>query len=75
MGFTALEWYFDDVGSNLEGKPIWEVRTRYWKLREGENRLSVLLEGIPHVVERAVTRPWRPRVSRGLDLSKMLSEP
>ncbi|KAK8515215.1 hypothetical protein V6N12_019263 [Hibiscus sabdariffa] len=30
-----------------QGKPIWEVRTRYWKLREGENRLSVLLEGIP----------------------------
>ncbi|KAL4377076.1 hypothetical protein GQ457_02G027380 [Hibiscus cannabinus] len=20
-----------------QGKPIWEVRTRYWKLREGEN--------------------------------------
>ncbi|KAL4333308.1 hypothetical protein GQ457_07G005700 [Hibiscus cannabinus] len=30
-----------------QGKLIWEVRTRYWKLREGENRLSVLLEGIP----------------------------
>ncbi|KAK8502235.1 hypothetical protein V6N12_038553 [Hibiscus sabdariffa] len=30
-----------------QGKPVWEVRTRYWKLREGENRLSVLLEGIP----------------------------
>ncbi|KAL4362805.1 hypothetical protein GQ457_04G023620 [Hibiscus cannabinus] len=44
--FTALEGYFDDVGSILEGKPIREVRTRYWKLREGENRLSVLLEGI-----------------------------
>ncbi|KAL4339376.1 hypothetical protein GQ457_08G024930 [Hibiscus cannabinus] len=74
-----------------QGKPIWEVRTRYWKLREGETRVSVLLEGIPlgremrcwpcgghdtmHVVERAVTRPRRPRVSRGLDLSKMLSEP
>ncbi|KAK8544911.1 hypothetical protein V6N13_123219 [Hibiscus sabdariffa] len=29
-----------------QGKPVWEVRTRYWKLREGENRLSVLLEGI-----------------------------
>ncbi|KAL4367702.1 hypothetical protein GQ457_05G020670 [Hibiscus cannabinus] len=30
-----------------QGKPIWEVRTRNWKLREGENRLSGLLEGIP----------------------------
>ncbi|KAL4308327.1 hypothetical protein GQ457_01G020820 [Hibiscus cannabinus] len=29
-----------------QGKPIREVRTRYWKLREGENRLSGLLEGI-----------------------------
>ncbi|KAK9034362.1 hypothetical protein V6N11_050529 [Hibiscus sabdariffa] len=29
-----------------QGKLIWEVRTRYWKLREGENRVSVLLEGI-----------------------------
>ncbi|KAL4378458.1 hypothetical protein GQ457_02G023120 [Hibiscus cannabinus] len=28
------------------GKPIWEVRMRNWKLREGENRLSGLLEGI-----------------------------
>ncbi|KAL4284414.1 hypothetical protein GQ457_16G017280 [Hibiscus cannabinus] len=32
------------------GKPIWEVRTRNWKLCEGENRLSGLLEG------EAVTR-------------------
>ncbi|KAL4339323.1 hypothetical protein GQ457_08G024110 [Hibiscus cannabinus] len=46
MGFTALEGYFDDVGSILEGKPIWEVRMRNWKLREGENRLPGLLEGI-----------------------------
>ncbi|KAL4280028.1 hypothetical protein GQ457_03G017370 [Hibiscus cannabinus] len=29
-----------------QGKPIWEVRTRNWKLREGENRLSGFLEGI-----------------------------
>ncbi|KAL4368010.1 hypothetical protein GQ457_05G020140 [Hibiscus cannabinus] len=29
-----------------QGKLIREVRTRYWKLREGENRLSGLLEGI-----------------------------
>ncbi|KAL4379780.1 hypothetical protein GQ457_02G028320 [Hibiscus cannabinus] len=29
-----------------QGKPIREVRTRNWKLREGENRLSGLLEGI-----------------------------
>ncbi|KAL4325833.1 hypothetical protein GQ457_11G025660 [Hibiscus cannabinus] len=29
-----------------QGKPIWEVRTRNWKLRGGENRLSGLLEGI-----------------------------
>ncbi|KAL4298049.1 hypothetical protein GQ457_12G011270 [Hibiscus cannabinus] len=27
-------------------KPIREVRTKYWKLREGENRLLGLLEGI-----------------------------
>ncbi|KAL4295317.1 hypothetical protein GQ457_12G015990 [Hibiscus cannabinus] len=47
-GFTALEGYFDDVGSifGKHGKPIWEVRTWNWKLREGENRLSRLLEGI-----------------------------
>ncbi|KAK9006555.1 hypothetical protein V6N11_018892 [Hibiscus sabdariffa] len=25
-----------------QGKPVWEVRTRYWKLREGENRLFVV---------------------------------
>ncbi|KAL4304048.1 hypothetical protein GQ457_10G011470 [Hibiscus cannabinus] len=31
---------------NKQGKPIWEVRTRNWKLWEGENRLSGLLEGI-----------------------------
>ncbi|KAL4361804.1 hypothetical protein GQ457_04G016310 [Hibiscus cannabinus] len=29
-----------------QGKSIWEVRTRNWKLRGGENRLSGLLEGI-----------------------------
>ncbi|KAL4273656.1 hypothetical protein GQ457_13G015190 [Hibiscus cannabinus] len=29
-----------------QGKLIWEVRTRNWKLREGESRLSGLLEGI-----------------------------
>ncbi|KAL4360560.1 hypothetical protein GQ457_04G016390 [Hibiscus cannabinus] len=29
-----------------QGKPIWEVRTRNWKLRGGENRLSGLLEGV-----------------------------
>ncbi|KAL4334005.1 hypothetical protein GQ457_07G001290 [Hibiscus cannabinus] len=29
-----------------QGKPIWEVRMRNWKLREGESRLSGLLEGI-----------------------------
>ncbi|KAL4388467.1 hypothetical protein GQ457_09G019630 [Hibiscus cannabinus] len=28
------------------GKPIREVRMRYWKLREGESRLLGLLEGI-----------------------------
>ncbi|KAL4303930.1 hypothetical protein GQ457_10G012510 [Hibiscus cannabinus] len=32
--------------SDSKGKPIWEVRTRNWKLREGENRLSGLLEGV-----------------------------
>ncbi|KAK8614866.1 hypothetical protein V6N13_068655 [Hibiscus sabdariffa] len=29
-----------------QGKPIWEVRTKNWKLRGGEDRLSGLLEGI-----------------------------
>ncbi|KAL4378150.1 hypothetical protein GQ457_02G029990 [Hibiscus cannabinus] len=29
-----------------QGKPIWEVRTRNWKLRGGENRVSGLQEGI-----------------------------
>ncbi|KAK8478802.1 hypothetical protein V6N11_060064 [Hibiscus sabdariffa] len=29
-----------------EGKPAWVVRTRNWKLRGGENRLSGLLEGV-----------------------------
>ncbi|KAL4368876.1 hypothetical protein GQ457_05G007090 [Hibiscus cannabinus] len=29
-----------------QGKLIWEVRTRNWKLWEGENRLSGLLDGI-----------------------------
>ncbi|KAL4342068.1 hypothetical protein GQ457_08G019040 [Hibiscus cannabinus] len=32
-----------------QGKPIREVRTRNWKLRGGENRLSGLLEGVSHV--------------------------
>ncbi|KAK9046370.1 hypothetical protein V6N11_052259 [Hibiscus sabdariffa] len=27
-----------------QGKPIWEVRTKNWKLRGGEDRLSGLLE-------------------------------
>ncbi|KAL4335506.1 hypothetical protein GQ457_07G005400 [Hibiscus cannabinus] len=49
-----------------QGKPVWLVRTRNWKLRGGENRLSGLLE--------VVTRPRRPRVSRGFDLSGMLSD-
>ncbi|KAL4385382.1 hypothetical protein GQ457_15G019460 [Hibiscus cannabinus] len=29
-----------------QGKPAWVVRTKNWKLREGENRLSGLLEGV-----------------------------
>ncbi|KAL4309205.1 hypothetical protein GQ457_01G017760 [Hibiscus cannabinus] len=29
-----------------QGKPAWVVRTRNWKLRGGENRLSGLLEGV-----------------------------
>ncbi|KAL4297629.1 hypothetical protein GQ457_12G012070 [Hibiscus cannabinus] len=29
-----------------QGKPVWVVRARNWKLREGENRLSGLLEGV-----------------------------
>ncbi|KAK8576585.1 hypothetical protein V6N13_032505 [Hibiscus sabdariffa] len=50
-----------------QGKPIWEVRTRNWKFREGESRRSGLLEGVSHVVESAVTRPRRPRESRVRD--------
>ncbi|KAL4334363.1 hypothetical protein GQ457_07G010880 [Hibiscus cannabinus] len=57
-----------------QGKPVWVVRARNWKLRGGENRLSGLLEGVSHATERVVTRPRRPRVSRGFDLSGMLSE-
>ncbi|KAL4383472.1 hypothetical protein GQ457_15G022970 [Hibiscus cannabinus] len=76
-GFTALEGYFDVIGSILEvgndvlllvdfaasfdskmgclysvfdakkqGKPVWVVRARNWKLRGGEHRLSGLLEGV-----------------------------
>ncbi|KAL4376689.1 hypothetical protein GQ457_02G042040 [Hibiscus cannabinus] len=56
-GFTALEGYFEVIGSILEvgndvlllgngwGKTVWVVRARNWKLRGGENRLSGLLEG------------------------------
>ncbi|KAL4366855.1 hypothetical protein GQ457_05G027910 [Hibiscus cannabinus] len=29
-----------------QGKPVWVVRTRNWKLRGGENRLSGFLEGV-----------------------------
>ncbi|KAL4324659.1 hypothetical protein GQ457_11G031840 [Hibiscus cannabinus] len=29
-----------------QGKPVWVVRTRNWKLRGGENRLSGVLEGV-----------------------------
>ncbi|KAL4333969.1 hypothetical protein GQ457_07G004550 [Hibiscus cannabinus] len=29
-----------------QGKPAWVVRTKNWKLWEGENRLSGLLEGV-----------------------------
>ncbi|KAL4289548.1 hypothetical protein GQ457_14G014080 [Hibiscus cannabinus] len=32
-----------------QGKPIWEVRMRNWKLREGENRLSGLIEDKPSI--------------------------
>ncbi|KAL4368201.1 hypothetical protein GQ457_05G034790 [Hibiscus cannabinus] len=57
-GFTALEGYFEVIGSILEvgndvlllgngwGKTVWVVRARNWKLRGGENRLSGLLEGV-----------------------------
>ncbi|KAL4281232.1 hypothetical protein GQ457_03G019390 [Hibiscus cannabinus] len=58
-GFTALEGYFDVLGSILEvGNDVlllgngwvmirvWVVRARNWKLRGGENRLSGLLEGV-----------------------------
>ncbi|KAL4388637.1 hypothetical protein GQ457_09G006570 [Hibiscus cannabinus] len=32
-----------------QGKTVWVVRARNWKLRGGENRLSGLLEGIASV--------------------------
>ncbi|KAL4319681.1 hypothetical protein GQ457_18G005250 [Hibiscus cannabinus] len=53
-----------------QGKPVWVVRTKNWKLRGVENRLSGLLKGVSVIV----TRPRRPRVSHGFDLSGMLSE-
>ncbi|KAL4376939.1 hypothetical protein GQ457_02G032720 [Hibiscus cannabinus] len=31
-----------------QGKTVWVVRARNWKLRRGENRLSGLLEGVSH---------------------------
>ncbi|KAL4369415.1 hypothetical protein GQ457_05G029070 [Hibiscus cannabinus] len=31
-----------------QGKTVWVVRARNWKLRGGENRLSGLLEGVSH---------------------------
>ncbi|KAL4383589.1 hypothetical protein GQ457_15G017170 [Hibiscus cannabinus] len=37
-------YYVFDV--KKQGKPVWVVRTRNWKLRGGENRLSRLLEGV-----------------------------
>ncbi|KAL4297033.1 hypothetical protein GQ457_12G015730 [Hibiscus cannabinus] len=44
-----------------QGKPIWEVRTRNWKIREGENRLSGLLEGIPIASLGKARRQGGPR--------------
>ncbi|KAL4311407.1 hypothetical protein GQ457_01G025710 [Hibiscus cannabinus] len=37
-------YYVFDV--KKQGKPVWVVRARNWKLRGGENRLSGLLEGV-----------------------------
>ncbi|KAL4318647.1 hypothetical protein GQ457_18G011710 [Hibiscus cannabinus] len=39
----CLYYVFD---AKKQGKPAWVVRTKNWKLREGENRLSGLLEGV-----------------------------
>ncbi|KAL4283920.1 hypothetical protein GQ457_16G014320 [Hibiscus cannabinus] len=39
----CLYSFFD---AKKQGKPAWVVRTRNWKLRGGENRLSGLLEGV-----------------------------
>ncbi|KAL4278625.1 hypothetical protein GQ457_03G009360 [Hibiscus cannabinus] len=41
MGF--LYSVFD---AKKQGKTAWVVRMKNWKLREGENRLSGLLEGV-----------------------------
>ncbi|KAK9002134.1 hypothetical protein V6N11_024822 [Hibiscus sabdariffa] len=37
-----------------QGKPIWEVRTKNWKLRGGEDRLSGLLEGISDALHEGI---------------------
>ncbi|KAK8996642.1 hypothetical protein V6N11_081908 [Hibiscus sabdariffa] len=45
-----------------QGKPAWVVRTRNWKLRGGENRLSGLLEGVS--VSGNVFTVWRDDAMR-----------
>ncbi|KAL4346658.1 hypothetical protein GQ457_17G009700 [Hibiscus cannabinus] len=46
-----------------QGKPVWVVRTRNWKLRGGENRLSGLLEGVSIASLGKARRQGRSRIT------------
>ncbi|KAL4290726.1 hypothetical protein GQ457_14G017280 [Hibiscus cannabinus] len=43
---SKMGWLYSVFDVKKQGKPIWEVRTRNWKLWGGENRLSGLLKGV-----------------------------
>ncbi|KAK8510548.1 hypothetical protein V6N12_055477 [Hibiscus sabdariffa] len=43
---SKMECLYSVFDVKKQGKPIWEVRTKNWKLRGGEDQLSGLLEGI-----------------------------
>ncbi|KAL4271533.1 hypothetical protein GQ457_13G011730 [Hibiscus cannabinus] len=59
-----------------QGKTVWVVRARNWKLRGGENRLSGLLEGVSvsgkcfYMIEQAlrVVAPLSDRRVRGIEI-------
>ncbi|KAL4376443.1 hypothetical protein GQ457_02G019730 [Hibiscus cannabinus] len=46
-----------------QGKPAWVVRTKNWKLREGENRLSGLLEGVSIASVGKAKRQWGSNIT------------